>query len=281
MRRLLAAVLAALVVMTLGATAASPAASVAPRVPRFDHIVVVIMENHGYSQIIGSRSAPYTNALARHGALFANSVADYHPSQPNYLALFSGSPQGVHGDACPNTYRTPNLARSLLNARLSFSGYSEGLPRTGWLGCSSGAYARKHNPWSNFANVPAAYNRPLTAFPADYRRLPTVSFVIPNLVNDMHDGSVLTGDRWLQRYLGRYAAWARSHRSLLVLTWDEDDFGPTNRIATVFYGANVKVGAYRERIDHYRVLRTIEDAYRLRPVGNSARVAAITSVWTP
>lgn len=239
--------------------------------------MVVVMENRSYGDVI---RAPYIEELARQGALFTRSYGDYHPSEPNYLILFSGANQGVRDDSCPHAFTTPNLARALLDAGLSFAGYSEGLPRTGYAGCRHGGYVRKHNPWVNFANVPAALNQPFTAFPSDYARLPTVAFVVPNLAHDMHDGSVAAGDRWLRANLGGYAAWARTHRSLLVLTWDEDDRSAHNHIATVFVGAWVKPGRYAERIDHYRVLRTIEDAYGLPPVGRTDRAAPITSIWT-
>ena len=63
-------------------------------VPRPDHVVIVIEENHSYSEIIGSSAAPYINSLAAQGALFTQSHATTHPSQPNYLHLFSGSNQG-------------------------------------------------------------------------------------------------------------------------------------------------------------------------------------------
>src|SRR5438046_5671574 len=59
-------------------------------VPTPDHVVIVVEENHGYSQIIGSGSAPYIDHLAAKGALFTDSRAISHPSQPNYLDLFAG-----------------------------------------------------------------------------------------------------------------------------------------------------------------------------------------------
>lgn len=63
-------------------------------VPQPAHTVVVVMENHSYADIIGNPATPFINALARQGALFTRSFAITHPSEPNYLALFSGSTQG-------------------------------------------------------------------------------------------------------------------------------------------------------------------------------------------
>jgi phosphatidylinositol-3-phosphatase len=271
---------AAAALVVFAATLALPAADAAA-VPRPDHVVVVVMENHAYDQVIGSSSAPYINRLAAQGALFTSSFAISHPSEPNYLALFSGSDQGVGDDSCPHTFSAENLGHELIATRHTFAGFSEDLPKRGYTGCDSGNYARRHNPWVNFTNVPSSANLPFSRFPSSYSRLPTVSFVVPNLCHDMHDCGVQTGDGWLRAHLAAYARWAKSHHSLLVLTWDEDDDnGGNNQIATIFFGAGIKPGHYGERIDHYRVLRTIEDMYRLRHAGNSAHVRPISDVWS-
>jgi hypothetical protein len=237
---------------------------------------VVVLENHSYSEIIEASQAPFIASLAATGAVFTESFAVTHPSQPNYLALFSGSTHGITDDSCPHTFATPNLASELAAAKYSFAGYSEGLPEPGFTGCSSGSYARKHSPWVNFANVPASANLPFTGFPTNYASLPTVSFVIPDLEHDMHDGTIGQADQWLSGHLGGYTAWAPKHRSLLILTVDEDDYGGDNRIATVIAGAFVRPGRYSERIDHYRLLGTLTDAYHLAPLG---RGSAITDIW--
>lgn len=248
-------------------------------VPRLAHIVVVVMENKAPGRIVGRRSAPFITSLAHSGALFTNSYAIRHPSEPNYLALFSGSTHGLTDDSCPHSYSTPNLGGELRAAGLSFAGYSEGLPRAGDPTCRSGRYARKHVPWTDFTDLPASVNLPYTAFPRAYAALPTVAFVIPDLCHDMHDCSVATGDTWLRDHVGPYVTWAESHDSALILTFDEDDGSAGNKITTVFSGAGIKPGVYPEPIDHYSVLRTIEDAYRLAPAGTSADRSPITGPW--
>jgi hypothetical protein len=279
--RVLAPVLllaAALLVLLLSGSGA-PSVSAAGGVPRPDHIVVVVMENHSNSDVIGNSAAPYINSLADSGANFTQSYALTHPSQPNYLMLFSGSNQGVTDNSCPHTFDTANLGAALIAKGLTFKGYSESMPYDGYTGCNSGAYARKHSPWINWSNVPASSNLTLNAFPSDYNQLPTVSFVTPNLDNDMHDGTVAQGDSWLREHFDSYVQWAKTHNSLLVLTFDEDDNNSGNRIPTVFVGASVKPGEYSERITHYNVLRTLEDAYGLPYAGASASAAPITDVW--
>src|SRR4051794_7892969 len=186
-------------------------ARAAGNLPMPDHVVVVIEENHSYGEIVGSGQAPYINSLRAAGANFTQSYAITHPSEPNYLALFSGSTQGVTDDSCPHTFGTANLGSELIMNSLSFTGYSESMPYDGYTGCSSGPYARKHNPWVDFSNVPASSNLTLAAFPSDYSQLPTVSFVVPNLDNDMHDGTVAEGDTWLRNHFDGYAQWARTH----------------------------------------------------------------------
>jgi phosphatidylinositol-3-phosphatase len=250
--------------------------------PTPSHVVIVIEENRSQGNIIGNKSAPFINALAAGGALMAQSFAETHPSEPNYLALFAGDTFGVTKDVCPvNAGAAPNLASELLAAGYTFGGYAEDLPAVGSPVCSAGKYARKHVPWANFSNVPPANSVPFSAFPtADYANLPTVSFVIPNNDDNMHDGSIGAGDAWLNRQLAGYANWARANNSLLIVTWDEDDGGPRNQIPTVIYGAHVQPGTYSEQISHYNVLSTLEQMYGLAKTGNAAIAAPISSIWS-
>jgi len=156
---------------------------------------VVVEENEPNGAILGPGATddPYIQSLAAQGTIFSNSKAITHPSQPNYLALFSGSTQGVTDDNLTGPLTGENLGHQLNAAGLTFGGYSEDLPSTGSSAETSGGYARKHNPWSDFTNVPAAQNMPFSKFPTDYTSLPNVAFVVPNLDNDMHDGPISHG----------------------------------------------------------------------------------------
>ena len=197
----------ALAVGVCALSAASTLGGSPPPLPRPDHIVMVIEENHAYSQIIDSPDASYINRLAAQGAVFTQSFGITYPSQPNYLALFSGSTQGITDNSCPHTFTTPNLGHALLAVGLTFAGYSEDLPSVGSLICGVGLYARKHNPLVNWQDsvdngLPATANVPMTSFPTDYTKLPTMSVIVPNQVNNMHHGKdpdrIQAGDRWLQ-----------------------------------------------------------------------------------
>jgi phosphatidylinositol-3-phosphatase len=258
---------------------ATPAAAKKAKLPKPDRIIIVMEENHSYADIIGNPQAPYINGLAQAGALFTDSHAVTHPSQPNYLELFSGSTQGVKDDSCPHSFSVDSEASQLIAAGKSFVGYSEGLPAEGSEVCTYGKYARKHAPWTNFTNLPATTNEPWTAFPAKLKKLPTVSWVIPNLLDDMHDGTIAQGDTWLKNNIASYVTWAMTHNSLLIVTWDEDDGSQSNQIPTIFIGPMVKQGQYSEHITHDTVLATIEAMYGLAPLGNAANVKPIKDVW--
>jgi phosphatidylinositol-3-phosphatase len=266
----------------LAATPLAPRLDLAAAaLPQPAHVVIVVEENRSEGSIIGSKSTPFITALAANGANMAQSFAETHPSEPNYLALFAGSTFGVTNDACPvNGGAVPNLGSELLAAGYTFIGYAEGLPAAGSTVCSAGKYARKHVPWANFTNVPAANSLPFSAFPmGNYASLPTVSFVIPNNDDNMHDGSIAQGDAWLSRELSGYANWAVANNSLLIVTWDEDDGGPRNQIPTVIYGAHVQPGSYNEPISHYNMLSTVEQMYGLPKTGNAANAAPIATIW--
>jgi len=270
------------------------------KLPKPAHIIIVIEENHGYDQIIGSQNAPFINRLAKEGTLFTNAHSITHPSQPNYLALFSGSTQNADGDEClvPKTpFTDPNLGAALIKAGYSFKGYAETLPKTGFTGCffqikNGYDYARKHAPWVNWQGdkengLPVSSNQPLTDFPKNFNNLPTVSFVIPNEGNDMHnidmDGDSATvrrADYWLRTHLASYVRWAKKNNSMLIITFDEDEKGDMNHnhIATIFVGEMVQRRTNNDSISHYNVLRTVEGMYNL-PHSGDAVADEITNAW--
>lgn len=308
--------------------------------PPYDHVVVVILENKSFGQIIGNSAAPNINALAAEGANIVNAPGDpsavtsgshalRHPSQPNYVELFSGNHQGVLQDGRPGSsseplspplpFNTPNLAASLIASGRTFATYSESLPSVGYDGDNYSfdpaktQYERKHNPVANWQaadapannHVPFAVNRPFSAFPqsaSGYAALPTVAFVVPNQQNDMHDGPVSQGDTWLKtNLLDGYYQWAKTHHSLLIVTFDEDaNNTPANQITTIFAGALIKPGNYPETninppdvrppdgglitptgtaMNHYNLLHTIEEMYGLTALGGSANTPPITDVF--
>ncbi|GAC1595329.1 MAG: phosphatidylinositol-3-phosphatase [Candidatus Velthaea sp.] len=259
--------------------AGNAAASLHVKPPR--SVIIVIEENKSDGNIIGDAdSATYIATLAKRGALFTKSYGVAHPSQPNYFALFAGQTT-ANGDSCPAAgiaRSAPNLASELLAAHRTFTAYSEDLPSAGFTGCLAGEYARKHAPWTHFSNIPQRFSVPFSQLRA-YDTLPTVAFIIPNLLDDMHSASIERGDAWLRDHLEPIVAWANSHDTLIILTWDESSSALGNHIATIFIGPMVKPGRYDEPITHYTVLRTVEDLYALPHAGRSADVAPIADIW--
>jgi len=273
-------------------------------VPQYDHIVIVMEENTSYSQILGPSISPptafnlnnwptllqtpmlpaqdtYIRSLARTSAVFTNAHAITHPSQPNYIALFSGSAQGVTSDATPTAqFSAPSLGGQLIAAGKSFTGYAEDLPKAGYTGNDHGNYARRHNPWVNFTDVPASSNLSFVRFPKNYSQLPSLSFVIPNINHDMHSGSIQEGDLWLQSHLSAYAKWAHAHNSLLIVAWDEDSGTASNHIPLIFSGAHIRPGQYNEPVTDYRLLNTLESSFSLPPLANAATQLPITDAFT-
>ncbi len=269
--------------------------------PRPDHIIIVVEENHEYNQIVGSDNAPYINGLIKEGALFTNSHGVAHPSQPNYLVLFSGNIQGVKNDNClqnQTPFTTPNLGASLLQKGFTFKGYAQTMPSEGYLACqyklsaltNSYLYARKHAPWVNWQgnkqnNFPDSLSLSMSKFPTDYNELPTVSFVVPDMDHDMHNSgkpggnaAIQRGDTWLKDNLDNYIKWAEQHNSLFILTFDEDNFTKQNRFPTLFIGPMIKAGNYSEKINHYNVFNTIEALYGLL-TDSSKNATVIRDVW--
>ncbi|HXE60378.1 MAG TPA: alkaline phosphatase family protein [Gemmatimonadaceae bacterium] len=263
------------VVSAAGAQGAKPAV---PGAPHAKAVTIVIFENRDFANIVGSKDAPYLNAtLVPQAAVMTNSHATAHPSQPNYLELFSGNVQGVTGDECPETSSAPNIATQLLAAHQTFRGYAESMPNAGFTGCdgSKGLYRRKHNPWADFTNVPASLSVPLEWSPA------SLAMIVPNMCNDMHDCSTTVGDTWMKQNLPAIMKWDAAHDGLLIVTWDEaaPDADGTNHIATLLIGPMIKPGRYTQHIDHDDVLRTIEQIYGLPCIANACGKTGIAGVW--
>ena len=261
--------------------------------PKPDHIVIAILENHSFEQIIGSTAAPYINSLANDtsSALFTASYGITHPSQPNYLVLYSGSTQGVTDDLVPvsNPFTTANLGSQLIDSGKTYITYSEDLPQAGFNGELTGNYARRHNPVTNWMGigqnqVSPTINQPFTAFPSsNFTMLPTVCFVNPNTLNDMHVGSdpsrITAGDDWISNNLNNYIQWAKTNNSLFILTFDEDNDSTLNHITTIFSGPMILSGQYSTMLNHYSLLHTIEQIYGLPFIGDSLNYAPVSSCW--
>ncbi|HEV2943959.1 MAG TPA: alkaline phosphatase family protein [Solirubrobacteraceae bacterium] len=239
------------------------------------------MENEEASSVIGNHAAPYINRLALQGALATSSYAVTHPSLPNYLALTGGSTFGIESDCTDCHVGARNLVDELEAAGISWKAYMQDMPGPCFAGASSGLYAKKHDPFIYYDDVRLSPKRCANVVPASELdkdlaagALPRFAWITPNMCNDMHDCDVATGDRYLAGLFPRLIA-AVGASGAVFLTWDEgaSDSGcckvaAGGRIVTIAAGGAARrharaAGSY----DHYSLLRTIEDAWRLPELG--------------
>jgi phosphatidylinositol-3-phosphatase len=266
-----------------GAALAVGAASQLPA-SHGSHVVVIVMENAEYQEVIGSSSAPYVNGLAKRYALATQSFGITHPSLPNYLALTSGSTHGITSDCTGCRVSAPNIVDQLEAAGISWKAYLEDVPASCFRGAGAGGYAKKHNPFIYYQDVAGSSARcgrlvGFSQLASDLRsgRLPTYAWITPNLCDDGHDCGVAAGDRFLARTVPALIRELGPHGFALI-TWDE---GVSDRgccgvahgghIATILAGPGVLAGArQRTAVDHYGALATIEGVLGLPPLGEAA-----------
>ena len=255
-------------------------------VPR--HVVIVWLENKGYSQIVGSNNAPYINTLVAKGTLFTNAHGITHPSYPNYVAWFSGSTQGIKNDDCISgtPYKGQTIYNALYNKGITFRWYNEDLPGTGSTTCKSGYYVEKHNPTTIFSTVGTYINMPLSSIhlndTATFSKLPRVACITPNLMHDMHDGSIRQGDDWVKASLSKLVDWSLKNNSIVVIYFDENDGEAGNRIPVVMIGQHIKAG-YKNTAyyTHFSFAKTILNWYGANSTftTNLANAASISNIW--
>ena len=268
----------ALPCFTAAAVHAAPAAA-----PRLDHIVVIVLENRSYDVV---RTQPTLASLIASGSVFTQSYAVTHPSQPNYLALWSGSTQGVTSNAClppGSPYTTENLGHACEAAGLTWRAYSENLPAAGSMVCSAdaGLYTRKHAPWTQFANLDHANERPYSDLALDIAggKLPNLAFVVPNNCNNSHDCAVSHTDSWLASQVPILLG-AIGPKGVLVITYDEDNGKTDNHVLTLLVGQPVRAGyEVTARIDHYTLLRLLCEGLGLTPFAAAANQPSILEMW--
>jgi hypothetical protein len=280
MTRIAAAVAAVLV---LGCSAAGAAT---PRVPALRHIVVIVFENKERGSVIGSRAAPTFNAYARRYANLTGYYAATHPSLPNYIALISGSTQGITSNCTDCIVDAQSVADTIEASGRTWKTYAEGLPAPGFTGGWSGPYAKKHNPLLYFRSIasnPARRARvvPLVQLRADLsaQTLPDFALVVPDLCHSMHDCSVSVGDAWLRRTA---APLLKLPGTAVFILFDEGSSkaGGGGHVPALVAGTAVRPASRSGAIlSHYSVLRTIEESWQLPFLGHSAHSASIAGIW--
>ena len=278
-----------------GGEAAPPVAVPTSHLPRStaSHVVVVVMENKEYGDVLGSHDAPYLNALARRYGAPSKLYGIRHPSLPNYLALVGGETFGVDSDCTSCSVDGMSLPDQLERAGRTWRGYMQGLPRPCFKGAERGRYAKKHDPFMYFDSIRGSSRRcdrvvPYSQLLSDLRhgQLPDFAFVSPDLCSDTHDCSVRTGDRFLSSLVPALLR-ETGPRGFVVVTYDEGDsdagccgVAHGGRIATVVAGPDVRRGG-RGDGDYttYSILRTVEDFFGLPALANASDARPLDALF--
>jgi len=268
-------------------------------VPAYKHVIWIWMENHSYNTVIGSAKAPYINSLAAECGLATNYHNITHPSLPNYVSATSGlgySALAKFDRDCNPVPGCVTPAASIFGQGETWNAYQESMP-SNCLKKNSGEYAVRHNPPAYFTRLSgcATFDVPYTRLASDLSagKLPAFSFVTPNLIDDMHDGTVADGDKWLAAGLPVIlnSSEYTSGSTAVFLTWDEGEGGAatkcaTNKtdvgchIATIVISPSTRPGTRSATLfNHYSLLGTAEQLLGLPALGRAASFPTMTSAF--
>jgi phospholipase C len=263
-------------------------------------VFIILMENHNWSQIKGSASAPYINStllpMASHAEQYYN-PPNIHPSLPNYLWLEAGTNFGIRNDRRPafNSQSTTAHLVTLLNrAGISWKSYQENITGTVCPLTNRYPYAVKHNPQVYFHDVThdndrksaycIAHERPFTELATDlaHHAVARYNFITPNLCNDMHDScrptrdAIRQGDTWLSHAVPLILH-SQAYRSggALFITWDEGEGSSSDGpIGMIVLSPFARGHGYANTIHytHSSTLRTLEEIFGVSPfLGDAAK----------
>jgi phosphatidylinositol-3-phosphatase len=312
---LMAAVVLAMAGTATGAAAMSPAVAApaadaasgpcgtAATPHSYQHVVWIWMENHSYSEIIGNKAqAPYINSLAARCGVAANYHNTTHPSLPNYLAATSGLAEAhlppLSFFDCNVSSVCDTSAPSIFGQGESWKAYEESMPSN----CdrsNSGEYAVRHNPPPYYTSLAGCARRdvPFTQLGTDLARsaLPAFSFITPNLIDDMHDGTIAQGNAWLAKNLPVIldSPQYRAGTTVVFITWDEgsggypvedcDDPGTTDtscRVPTIVISPSTPAGTVSKTFfNHYSLLRTTEDLLGLPRLDQASSARSMSAAF--
>jgi hypothetical protein len=307
MNRKLVTILATLAA-SMGAASTAPAASVASTGPcgtlalsqtHYTHVIWIWMENHSYETIVGSPEAPYINSLASECGLATNYHNVDHPSLPNYVAGTSGLPfaelKRFEPDCSPS-HKCATSAASIFGQIPSWKAYEESMPRNCYRK-NAGEYAVRHNPPPYYTTLKECETKdvPYTQLAGDLAAgtLPAFSFVTPNLIDDMHDGTIAQGDEWLRTNVPTILGSSeyQSGGTVLVITWDEGEGGATNEcatdttdigchVATIVVSPSTVAGTQSSTLfNHYSLLGSTEQLLGVAPLGEAATASSMLGAF--
>jgi hypothetical protein len=298
-----AAVMSALAVMPGVANGDTPGSRPTPDKPcgvaqkaantKYEHVVWIVMENKSFAQVNGSADAPYINKLAGLCGEATNYNAITNPSLPNYIAMTSGSPQGVTDDADPPAH--PLNVDSIFS---QLGGDWRALNESMKTNCgqhTDGKYAPKHNPAAyyvekNFSTLCQQKDIPFDNTASTPDLSGKFTFITPDLCDDMHDncagtgvpGELQTGDKYLSTLIPQLvnSTQYQSGNTAIVVTWDEGGAG-SNQVLTEVIAPTVVPGTKAsDAFTHYSLLRTTEDMLGLPPLGEATKAASMRNAFS-
>jgi len=276
------------------AASATPLAMGSDGVPRFDHIYLIMMENHAENSVIGNKDAPYLNSLVKAYGLATNYTSIGHQSVPNYLALFSGDTFGIRDDL-NRDLKAKNLADQLEDNGMTWHVYEQDLPRVCSRATSAqggkdflgepGTYVRKHNPAISFTDISGDPSRcaRITRLAGFDPAAANYELIVPNLTNDMHDGTVAQGDAFLEALVPKILGSPAFGSGLLFITWDEGSgtLGGGGQVATLVNADDVPTGFRSSKThDHFSLLRTVQDAWGLGCMAHTCEANNLREFFT-
>jgi hypothetical protein len=269
-------------------------------------VFLIMMENHNWSDIKNSLSAPYINHTLLPMASYAEQYFNppgIHPSEPNYLWLEAGTNFGISDDADPNVNHqssTQHLVTLLNNADISWKSYQEGISGTVCPLSENGLYAPKHNPMVYFDDVTNNNNpdsaycighvRPYSELSTDLQQNTQAryNYITPDLCNDMHNtcaplnDSIKQGDTWLSQNIPMILnSRAYKNGGIIFITWDEGE-GGDGPIGMIMLSPDAKGGGYSNTIHytHSSTLRTLEEIFGVTPLlGDAAHATDLSDLF--
>jgi phosphatidylinositol-3-phosphatase len=259
-------------------------------IPAADHVFLVVLENHSFSQVIGSPAMPYLNSLATQNSLATNYFANIHPSIGNYFMLTTGQIVSVD-DNFTGVVSGDNLVRALTGAGKTWKAYMESIPSAGYLGGDVLPYMKRHDPFAYFTDVAGSDGRtpttqaanivPFTQLSADMaaNALPNFGFIAPNILHDAHScaggglvcpdsGLLRAADAWLKSNIDPLIHSPAFANSVLIITFDEgrdtDLANIGGQVATILVGSHVKTGFRSTTFyQHQSTLRLVLDLLKV------------------
>jgi len=283
----------------IDASATSPCGTLALSQTHYTHVVWVWMENNSFGSIMGSPEAPDINSLAGQCGLATNYHSISHPSLPNYIAATSGlalAKLAPFGSDCSPSRKCSTSAPSIFDQLSSWKAYEESMPKN----ChrkNKHEYAVRHNPPPYYTTLAECTSKdvPYSQLAGDLAagKLPAFSFITPNLIDDMHDGTIAEGDAWLQHNLPTILNSSEYQRGsiVVVVTWDEGEGGTSNdcatnttdvgcHVATIVVSPSTVPGTQSSTLfNHYSLLASTEQLLGVPMLGEAATANSMLAAF--